>query len=240
MSKIGHPRLLLPFSELVKGTPGKAPKVPKPTYFPRLQTISTEVGKLLLYLPENVYKQSQLGEPFMNINIVSILQFPQNTVFEAYRDNLVDLVDYLPNISKIEIAKREEPQPHVVKFENHWYAQAPIPKMAQAFIKPEMLKWIDYAEWNHENFTCDWKIETFFMREAVTCKGQNKFRVLDDNSMELTIGGNLSIDTKKVPGIPRLLAGKIKPQIEKFIIALITPNFHKINSGIEQFLRAQS
>ena len=155
------------------------------------------------------------------------------------RDNLVDLVDYLPNISKIEIAKREVPEPSVVTFENHWYAEATIPRLAQGFIKPEMLKWVDYAKWNEDGFTCDWKIETFFMREAVSCGGQNTFRVLNDNSMELTIAGDLSIDTKQVPGVPKLIAGKIKPQLEKFIIALITPNFHKINSGIEQFLAAR-
>jgi hypothetical protein len=173
----------------------------------------------------------------MDINVVSILGFSRDKVFDAYRDNLPDMVQYLPNISKIEVADRGEPDEHTVTFENHWFADAPIPKLAQAFIKPEMLKWVDYAKWNSEEHSCEWRIETFFMKEAVQCSGKNTFKVLDDNRMEMTINGDLTVNVKGVPGVPRLLAGKIQPQLEKFIIALITPNFHKINSGIEQYLQ---
>ena len=112
--------------------------------------------------------------------------------------------------------------------------------MAQAFIKPEMLKWIDYAKWDQNNWTCDWRIETFFMREAVTCSGRNEFSEGGPDSMSLTISGDLSLNAKAVPGVPKLLAGTIKPQLEKFIISLITPNFETINNGIAQYLASKA
>ena len=171
----------------------------------------------------------------MEIHVVSTLNFSRDKVFNAYRDNLAEMVPYLPNINKIEVVSREEPEPNIVKFENHWYADAPIPKLAQAIIKPDMLKWFDFATWNSEANSCDWLIQTFFMKEAVHCKGKNTFKEIDDNTMELTIHGDLSLNPKAI-GVPRLLAGKLTPQLEKFIIALITPNFHKTNSAIEQFL----
>jgi hypothetical protein len=175
----------------------------------------------------------------MQINVPSTIPFARQDVFRAYRDDLTSLVQYLPNISKIEIASREEPEDGIVKLENHWYAEAKIPKVGQAFIKQDMLKWIDYAHWNLNDWTCDWRIETFFMREAVSCSGKNYFKVQSDDSTGLTITGDLTLNMKAVPGVPRLLAGAVKPQLEKFIVALITPNFHTINEGIVSFLKSQ-
>ena len=157
----------------------------------------------------------------MNITCPSTIPFSRDAVFKAYRDDLTSLVQYLPNIEKIEVVKREEPADGIIEFENHWYAEAQIPKVAQSFIKPEMLKWIDYAKWDQNNYTCDWRIETFFMREAVT------------------FSGDLSLNAKAVPGVPKLLAGTIKPQLEKFIISLITPNFETINKGIISYLNSK-
>jgi len=175
----------------------------------------------------------------MEIHVVSTLNYSRDKVFTAYRDNLKEMVPHLPNVEKIDVVRRDEPEPHIVKFENHWYADAPIPKLAQSIIKPDMLKWFDFATWNSDAYTCDWLIQTFFMKEAVSCKGQNTFKVIDDNSMELTIQGDLSLNAKAI-GVPRLLAGKLTPQLEKFIIALITPNFHKTNTAIEKFLSESS
>ena len=172
----------------------------------------------------------------MQITCPSTIPFSREAVFKAYRDDLTSLVQYLPNIEKIEVVKREEPADGIIEFENHWYAEAQIPKVAQSFIKPEMLKWIDYARWDQNTWTCEWRIETFFMREAVTCSGRNEFKEDGPDSMALTIGGDLSLNAKAVPGVPKLLAGTIKPQLEKFIISLITPNFETINKGIISFL----
>lgn len=175
----------------------------------------------------------------MQINVPSTIPFNRSEVFNTYRDDLTELVRYLPNVSKIEQVTREEPSQGVVKLENHWCAEANIPKVAQAFIKPDMLKWVDYATWNLNDWTCEWRIETFFMREAVSCGGKNYFKVQGDTATGLTITGDLSLNMKAVPGVPRLLAGTVKPQLEKFIVALITPNFHTINDGIVSHLKTK-
>ena len=170
----------------------------------------------------------------MKISVPSTIGYSREQVFLAYRDDLPQLVEYLPNIEKIDVALREEPQPGIVRFENHWYAEANIPKVAQKFIKPDMLKWIDHATWNEDAWTCDWRIETMFMSEAVSCSGHNTFVERDDGTMDLLIEGDLKVNS--IPGMPRLLAGTVAPQIEKFIVSLITPNFDTINKGIASHL----
>ena len=76
-----------------------------------------------------------------------------------------------------------------------------------------------------------------FMTEAVSCEGVNTFEEKSDHEMLLIIKGDLTVN--KIPGVPKLLAGTLKPAIEKFIIALITPNFQTINRGIEKNLQSK-
>ena len=176
----------------------------------------------------------------MKIDVNSTIAYSRDTVFDTYREEIQALVQYLPNIDKIDVVSREE-KDGIVTFENHWYASASdIPKVAQAFVKPEMKKWIDRARWNLNDKTCEWEIETFFMKEAVTCSGLNTFSENGSDAMTLRIQGDLGLNVKKVPGVPTLLAGTIRPQLEKFIVAMITPNFETINKGIAQYLASKA
>ena len=172
----------------------------------------------------------------MKIHVVSPLPWSREQVFTAYRDHLPDMVQYLPNIQKIEVAKRTEATPGVIALENHWYGRAEIPKAAQSIIKPELLRWIDRATWYNDEWRCDWQIELFFLKEAVSCRGEDTFKETGPRSCEMVITGDLSIDLHKVPGIPSFLVGSLQPQIEKFIVSLITPNFHTVNQGISRYL----
>jgi hypothetical protein len=48
--------------------------------------------------------------------------------------------------------------------------------------------------------------------------------------------GELHIQASKIPGVPRLLARQLAPQIEKFIVRLITPNLEQVNRSLGTFL----
>ena len=50
-------------------------------------------------------------------------------------------------------------------------------------IKPEMLAWIDYAEWNQNEWTCEWRIETKMFTESVKCGGKNRYVVTPDGKV---------------------------------------------------------
>jgi len=56
------------------------------------------------------------------------------------------------------------------------------------------------------------------------------------NETELAIRGELEIDAKNIKGVPSLLAGTIGAAVEKFVVALITPNFKTLNRGLVQYL----
>ena len=52
--------------------------------------------------------------------------------------------------------------------------------------------------------------------------------------------GDLQINVKEIPGVPSFLAKRLAPQVEKFIVSLITPNLEQVNKSIERFLDAES
>ena len=160
------------------------------------------------------------------------------TVFTTFRDELVELIPHLPDVKDIEVKDREEIDESTIKVVNLWTAEAEeIPRVARPFIKPEMLVWTDYATWRQDDWECEWEMEVGFLSEAVSCKGTTRYRALGDDRTEVVIKGNLDVDAAKIPGVPRLGAGKIGSVIENFVVRLITPNLTNINRGLERYLR---
>lgn len=179
----------------------------------------------------------------MKIEADARIAFPRDLVFSTYRDRLPDLVPHLPNIRAIEVLERED-QPGgeagVARLLNLWRAEGDIPKVAQAIIKPEMVAWDDHARWNQNEWTCEWRVVPKFFTDNVRCQGKNQF-IDEGDGMVLKIRGDLDIDLKGVKGIPRFIpVSRIAPVIEKFIVALLTPNLLSVSKGLEAFLKAEA
>ncbi len=171
----------------------------------------------------------------MQIHADATVSYPREQVFEVYRDHLVDLVPYLPNVDWIKVLERNEDGP-VVHLVNEWKARGEIPKVASKFIKPEMLRWKDFADWNRDEWSCAWSFEMAFMREQVKASGKNRLIEEGPDRTRYEIRGTLEIDGNNIPGIPGMLGRRIVPQLEKFVIALIKPNFIKVSDGVQKYL----
>lgn len=172
-----------------------------------------------------------------NIDITDEVAYDREKVFTTFRDDLTELVPHLPDVKDITVQEREEVDDTTIRVVNLWEAQAEeIPKIARSFIKPEMLKWTDYATWRQDEWACDWVMEVGFLDDAVTCEGTTRYLDTGDQRTEIAIEGTLEVDAKKIPGVPRLGAGKIGNVVENFVVKLITPNLTKVNRGLETYL----
>lgn len=173
----------------------------------------------------------------MKLEADAKMSFPRDVVFTTYRDRLPELAPYLDDIKAITVQKRED-DPPITRILNLWEASTEIPKVAQSIIKPDMLEWLDHATWNADEWCVEWRVETKIFTENVTCSGKNT--VLEDGDGSIfSLRGNLEIDLKGVPGVPRFLAGKVKPHVEKFIVQLLTPNLMAVAGGVEKFLQKE-
>jgi hypothetical protein len=170
----------------------------------------------------------------MLLSADATLSFSRPVVFAAYRDHLVDLVEFLPNIRRIEVKSRRE-SGKSVELVNEWHGGGEIPAAARAVLSENMLSWTDYASWNEDDWTCSWRIETHSFTEAVSCSGKNHFLEAGGGT-RLEIRGELSIDGKKIKAVPRLLAGTLSKAVEDILVKRITPNLLSVSEGLQKYL----
>lgn len=171
----------------------------------------------------------------MRFTITDELPHPRDLVFETHRDKLLELVDYLPNIDAVETKHREEVGA-VSKLENHWTgASSDIPAMLRPFLKSEYLTWVDYAEWDAENYRCKWRIEISVIPGAIEAFGENVFREEDGETI-VNMTGEFRVHPERIPGVPAFVAKRAAPALEKFIVGLVQPNLRKSNAAVVEYI----
>lgn len=178
----------------------------------------------------------------MKLEADARIPFPRETVFKTYRDRLPELVPFLPNVRSVEVQAREEAvggNPARLNMVNLWRANADIPKILQGFVSSEALAWIDRAEWDGDAWCCHYRIEPKVFTDNVRCEGINTYRADGDHTV-LEMRGDLTVDAKGIPGVPRLLASTVSPAVEKFVVSLIRPNLLSVAEGLERFLEAET
>ena len=171
----------------------------------------------------------------MRIHSSSLVNHPLDRVYSAYRDELSGIADHIPDVEYVKVLGREEKAGRT-KLHNEWKSSKSIPGFARKVLRPEMLCWDDYAEWVHQSWTCEWVLKVRAFTEAVTCAGINHFTAEGEGQTRVVIEGRLDIDLKRVPGVPRMVAGPLAPRVEGFIVSLITPNLERVNGGLGDYL----
>ncbi len=175
----------------------------------------------------------------MEIRSESRINYPRAKVYETYRDKLREIAAYMPDIREIVVHSREEAD-GIVKLHNEWISDREVPKVVAKIIKPEHLRWDDHATWHDEGFYVDWIIKTRAFTDAVTCSGRNSMIAVGDNATIVRLTGELKITVTGIPGVPSFLAKRLAPQVEKFIVGLITPNLKNTNKSLQDYLDAES
>ena len=170
----------------------------------------------------------------MNISFDADIAFPRVLVFQTYRDKLVELVPYLPNVSDIEVQSRCE-QSGKVHCVNVWHGGGEIPDMARAVLGEEMLSWTEYNIWDEATFTLEWRIETHGFTAAVSCAGKNTFVAVDESTV-VENRGQLVIIPEKLGGIPAFLQHQVAEIVEEFLGHKVEPNLRQMSEGVDRYL----
>lgn len=170
----------------------------------------------------------------MEICSESRIRYPREQVYLAYRDRLPEIAQYIPDIEQITVLLRE-PTSDGIRLHNEWAASREIPAYVQSIVKPEHLRWDDFAEWHDDEHYVAWRLATRAFTDAVQCTGRNTF-LEDGGGTVVRLTGDLQLDLRDIPGVPRFLATRLAPQVERFIVSLITPNLERVNASIERFL----
>lgn len=160
--------------------------------------------------------------------------FPRSLVFATYRDKLVELIPYMPNVRNIEVKSRwvEGDCIHCV---NEWYGGGDIPPAARTLLSKDMLEWTEYNTWNESEFSLVWSIKTRAFTEAVHCAGKNRFFERNGRTV-IESRGELKIDPSQIKGVPSLLKKQVAAVAEDFLSKKIEPNLRQMSQGVQQYL----
>lgn len=172
----------------------------------------------------------------MRIEADSVLRYPRDAVFAAYRDDIAAFVEFLPNVRSIEVVDRRVDGP-VVHLHNVWHGSAELPaNLAQRF-EERFLSWDDHATWDQRTWSCEWTIEPHAFEEAVRCRGRSDFIDLGGERTRLEMTGELAIELDRVRGVPSFLAGSLGRTAEAFLVRQITANLAAVSDALAAYLR---
>ena len=120
---------------------------------------------------------------------------------------------------------------------NEWRGGGDIPAAARAVLSEAMLSWTDYATWNRTALTCDWRIETHAMTEAVRCAGPEPLRRGRARARRGWRSAASSTSTRRrSAGVPRFLAGTIGRTVEEFMVSKIQSNLVETAKSLTKYL----
>ena len=168
------------------------------------------------------------------ISATAHVPFPRDLVYATYRDHLVELVSYLPNVRGIEVKSRTQ-QGGLIHMVNEWHGGGDIPLIARTFLNEAMLSWTDLATWNESEYKSQWQIHTHVFTEAVDCGGTHYFREAQDGTL-IESRGELVIKPDHLKGIPHLVVGKVGQIVEDYLSQRVTPNLLQVSEGVRQYL----
>jgi hypothetical protein len=170
----------------------------------------------------------------MIISVDTHLTFPRELVFATYRDRIVELVSYMPNVLSIEVKSRDE-KDGTVCCVNEWHGGGEIPLAARAVLSEGLLSWTEYTIWHEADFTLEWRIEPHAFTQAVYCSGKNRF--LEQNQSTLIENrGKLTINPEKIHGVPKIFRRQLAHLAEEFLGKQIEPNLEQMSEGVQHYL----
>jgi hypothetical protein len=158
-------------------------------------------------------------------------------VLHLLRDDMPALVPYLYDIDRIEVTERRE-EGDVVHIVNLWFGDmAKVPGPLRKFAKPELFSWTDYASWSSAKRQASWRLEPRVGARAFECHGTTTLVDADEGArIEMDI--NIDIYPENIPGIPKFIAKRLLPQIERAIEKQITPNLRNLAVSIRRYAEA--
>ena len=170
----------------------------------------------------------------MRFHVTDEIPYPRDEVFDALCNHMPDMVEFLPNVERIDVKSRKE-QDDVVELVNLWKGNTEIPRVLSGFIKPEMLTWTDHASWDRDTFKCEWHNIINALPDAVTAKGITTLVDEGDDTV-LEISGEFTVHPERLPRGMSLMGRTIKPAIEKLIIGLLKPNLKQQAVAVREYL----
>ena len=178
----------------------------------------------------------------MDFEETSLVPHPASTVLDLLIERMEAIVPFLPNIQRIDLVERTPLPDGRLRIVRRWQGSADaVPRVLQPFLSPSLLAWIDTAVWTPAAWRVDWAQASCAVGVAslYDCGGTNYFEPDSGAPADRTrirITGHLVVRPENLPGVPTFLGRRIAPQVESFVVGLLTPNLTSLADGLRRYL----
>jgi hypothetical protein len=177
----------------------------------------------------------------MNFEKSSVVSHPAPLVLETMIERMHEVVPFMPSVNAIELTSREELPNGQLRIVRRWLGSMDnAPSALRPFLSEEVMGWTDTALWTPADYRVDWTLSTS-MGRLYDCSGTNFFEpepADPEGSTRMRVTGTLQVYPERLPGLPKFLGKRLAPQVEKFIVGLITPNLTDVAIGLQGYLDA--
>ena len=168
------------------------------------------------------------------------VRHPPERVALGVRDWMGEVGPTLENVEQVLTTARLDRPDGAASLVNEWRANPVLPAALNGVITRDMLGWLDHAEWAADLSVCQWRIEPFFMAEAIDCKGATRFEsAMGGRGARVTFEGRLDIDPAALATLPAVWRGPASIAVEMLISTLIPQNFRKCVEAVGVRLETQ-
>lgn len=168
------------------------------------------------------------------------IHHPRARVYDVLKNGLAEVVPLVPNVKSLKVIERHEIGKGETKIVNEWHgAPEGAPALIRPLIKPEMHVWRDYAHWIDAESLVHWRFEAPMFKHFYTCKGTNFVEDDGKGGAIVRLTGELLTYPEKIPGVPKMLAKKIAPTVEKWLLNLVSPNLAEMPRAVGVYLDNQ-
>ncbi len=174
----------------------------------------------------------------MRIDLSDPIPLSVDEAFLLLRDDMPSLVPFLDDCESITVTSRNE-RGDAVSLVNRWVADmSRVPAAVQKFASKELLTWDDHATWTESTKSCAWRLQPLVGSKLFTCSGTTKLTP-EASGARLSMAIDLVIYPENVPGVPRFVAKRIRPQAEKVISDKLVGNMRALSVSIQRFHAAR-
>ena len=156
------------------------------------------------------------------------LRHPPARVAIGVRDWMGEVGPTLENVEQVSTVARVERPGGGAALVNEWRVNPELPAALNGLVTRDMMGWLDHSEWASDLSCCEWRIEPFFMSEAIDCRGATRFEAaMGGRGSRVTFEGRLDIDPAALATLPAMWRGAASVAVEMLIGTLIPRNFRK-------------
>jgi len=158
-------------------------------------------------------------------------------VFVALRDRLTEVPAFMPELDRIDELEREERKGGRLHIVNEWHGNSKsAPPAVRPFVTKSMTTWRDYALWDNDRRLVEWRFETNHFESLYECAGTNYIEDDGAGGTRIRLTGDLLVYPERVPGVPKLLARRLRPKVESFLMSMVTPNLALLPKAVQALL----